>query len=47
MAAQIDAYVAGLTGEPYVDGWLRDLGLAVRRIKNGSDVVSSALHELW
>lgn len=29
-----------------MDGWPRDLDIAVRRFKNGSDV-STALHELW
>lgn len=46
LAAQIDEYVARLTADPYMDGWLRDLDIAVRRFKNGSDV-SIALHELW
>ncbi|MGW0886318.1 hypothetical protein [Streptomyces sp. NPDC002671] len=46
LAAQIGEYVARLTADPYMDGWLRDLDIAVRRFKNGSDV-SSTLHELW
>ncbi|MFD8309090.1 hypothetical protein ACFV29_43290 [Streptomyces sp. NPDC059690] len=46
LAAQIDEYVARLTADPYMDGWLRDLDIAVRRFKNGSDV-SPALQELW
>lgn len=46
LATQIDAYVARLAADPFMDGWLRDLDIAVRRFKNGSDV-STALHELW
>ncbi|GGS93749.1 hypothetical protein [Streptomyces cinerochromogenes] len=46
LAARIDEYTARLTADPYMDGWLRDLDIAVRRFKNGSDV-STALHELW
>ncbi|MEW2514501.1 hypothetical protein [Streptomyces sp. NPDC046870] len=38
--------MARLTVDPYMDGWLRDLDIAVRRFHNGSDV-STALHELW
>ncbi|MGW0712056.1 hypothetical protein ACWD4G_39930 [Streptomyces sp. NPDC002643] len=29
-----------------MDGWLRDLDIAVRRFGNGTDV-STTLHELW
>jgi len=46
LAAQIDEYVSRLAADPYLDGWLRDLDIAVRRFGNGSDV-SGHLHELW
>jgi len=46
LAAQINEYVSRLTADPYMDGWLRDLDIAVRRFKNGSDA-SNTLHELW
>lgn len=45
-AAQIDAYVSRLTADPYLDGWLRDLDIALRRFTGGADI-SGALQELW
>jgi hypothetical protein len=45
-AAQIDEYVSRLTADPYLDGWLRDLDIALRRFTGGSDI-SGALLELW
>lgn len=46
LAAQIDECVSRLTADPYLDGWLRDLDIALRRFANGSDI-SGALQELW
>ncbi|KKD02231.1 hypothetical protein, partial [Streptomyces sp. WM6386] len=45
-AAQIDEYVSRLTADPYLDGWLRDLDIALRRFMAGADV-SGGLRELW
>lgn len=46
LTAQVDEYVSRLTADPYMDGWLRDLDIALRRFTNGADV-SAALHALW
>ncbi|MFI0217661.1 hypothetical protein [Streptomyces lydicus] len=46
LAAQIDVYVSRLTADAYLDGWLRDLDIALRRFTDGSDV-PRALQELW
>ncbi|WP_329400503.1 hypothetical protein OHA45_36840 [Streptomyces lydicus] len=46
LAAQIDEYVSRLTADAYLDGWLRDLDIALRRFTDGSDV-PQALQELW
>ncbi|WP_143076573.1 hypothetical protein [Streptomyces sp. MUSC 14] len=46
LAVQIDEYVSRLTTDPYMDGWLRDLDIALRRLTNGADGFA-ALRELW
>jgi hypothetical protein len=46
LAAHIDEMVQRLTADPYLDGWLRDLDMAIRRFLSTSDI-SSALHGLW
>jgi hypothetical protein len=46
LAAHINEMVQHLTADPYLDGWLRDLDMAIRRFQTTSDM-SSALHSLW
>jgi hypothetical protein len=46
LAAQIDEMVKLVTADPYLDGWLRDLDLAVRRFHTTSDL-STTLRQLW
>ena len=46
LAARIDSVVKLLTADPYLDGWLRDLDMAVRRFHTASDL-STALRHLW
>jgi hypothetical protein len=46
LAAQIDKIVKLVTADPYLDGWLRDLDMAVRRFHTTSDL-STALRHLW
>jgi hypothetical protein len=46
LAAQIDRMVKLVTADPYMDGWLRDLDMAVRRFHTTSDL-STALQHLW
>lgn len=46
LAAQIDEMVRRLTTDPYLDGWLRDLDMAIGRFRTTSDV-STALRNLW
>jgi hypothetical protein len=46
LAAQIDQMVKLVTADPYMDGWLRDLDMAVRRFHTTSDL-STALQHLW
>jgi hypothetical protein len=46
LAAQIDEMVKLVTADPYMDGWLRDLDMAIRRFQTASDL-STALRQLW
>jgi hypothetical protein len=46
LAAQIDEMVRRLTTDPYLDGWLRDLDMAIGRLRNTSDL-SAALRDFW
>jgi hypothetical protein len=46
LAAQIDEMVRRLTTDPYLDGWLRDLDMAVGRFQTTSDL-STALRNVW
>lgn len=46
LAAQIDHMVNLLTADAYLDAWLRDLDMAVRRFRTTSDL-STALRQLW
>lgn len=46
LAARIDESVRLLTADPYMDGWLRDLDMALRRFDTSRDV-SAALRDLW
>jgi hypothetical protein len=46
LAAQITEMVRHLTADPYLDGWLRDLDMAVRQFGTTSDL-STALRTLW
>ncbi len=46
LAAQIDEMVQLVRADPYMDGWLRDLDMAIRRFHTASDL-STALRHLW
>jgi hypothetical protein len=46
LAAQIDDMVKLVTADPYMDGWLRDLDMSIRRFHTASDL-STALRHLW
>jgi hypothetical protein len=46
LAGQIDGMVKLVTADPYMDGWLRDLDMAIRRFHTASDL-STALQHLW
>ncbi len=46
LAARIDAVARIVTADPYLDGWLRDLDMAIRRFHTAADV-STALRNLW
>jgi hypothetical protein len=46
LAAQIDEMVRRLTTDPYLDGWLRDLDMAIGRFRNTLDL-SGVLRDLW
>jgi hypothetical protein len=46
LAAQIDGMVGRLTADPYMDGWLRDVDMALRRFSTSPDL-SSSLRDLW
>ncbi|OXM64979.1 hypothetical protein [Amycolatopsis vastitatis] len=46
LAARIDGMVKLVTADPYLDGWLRDLDMAIRRFHAASDL-STALRHLW
>jgi hypothetical protein len=46
LAAQIDGMVGRLTADPYLDGWLRDVDMALRRFSTSPDL-SSSLRDLW
>jgi hypothetical protein len=44
LAARIDGIVKLLTADPYLDGWLRDLDMAIRRFQADP---ATALRDLW
>lgn len=46
LAAQLEAMVKLVTADPYLDGWLRDLDMSIRRFHTASDM-STALRHLW
>lgn len=46
LAAQIDGMVGRLTADPYMDGWLRDVDMALRRFSTSPDL-SFSLLDLW
>jgi len=46
LAAQIDGMVGRLTADPYMDGWLRDVDMALRRFSTSPDL-SFSLRDLW
>jgi hypothetical protein len=46
LAAQINEIVGLLTADPYLDGWLRDVDMAIRRLRTTPDL-SAALRDLW
>ena len=46
LASRIEAMVKLVTADPYMDGWLRDLDMSIRRFHTASDL-SAALRDLW